>query len=249
MVVALSVTNMSFVPDLKVQAQEESTAIVSKNDEVILEQSIPDMPLTPEMELIKIQENLPSASSIEAEMVLQEPELPTGCESVALTMALETMGYDLEKTDIANNYLIYDSSNFATGFAGSPFNYSGAGIFPPGLIATANRFLQEKNSQAQARDISGSSFEDLYTYIAGGYPVIMWTTMYFDAPDFTELYAEHNGRSYQWYNNEHCVLVCGYDLEANTLTIMDPLQGEVAIDIQEAAYLYDITGENAIVIY
>ena len=38
--------------------------------------------------------------------ILQNPELPTGCESVALTMLLHYWGYDtLGKTEIADHYL------------------------------------------------------------------------------------------------------------------------------------------------
>ena len=51
----------------------------------------------------------------EIQPILQEPELPTGCESVALTMALEYLGFELEKTTIADQYLIRSATNFAEG--------------------------------------------------------------------------------------------------------------------------------------
>ena len=50
--------------------------------------------------------------------ILQNPELPTGCESVALTMLLHYWGYDTLKTEIADHYLSYDTTNFVSSFVG-----------------------------------------------------------------------------------------------------------------------------------
>lgn len=54
------------------------------------------------------------------EVILQKPELPTGCESVALTMVLKQKGYPIEKTTIAEEYLIYNRDNYASGYVGDP---------------------------------------------------------------------------------------------------------------------------------
>ena len=62
----------------------------------------------------KIEEKrreLPNQAQIEMEVILQKPELPTGCESVALTMVLKQKGYPIEKTTIAEEYLIYNRDN------------------------------------------------------------------------------------------------------------------------------------------
>ena len=67
------------------------------------------------------------------ENILQNPELPTGCESVALTMVLKYLGFDLEKTTIADDYLVFADRNFAMGYIGNPHTEDGAGIFAPGL--------------------------------------------------------------------------------------------------------------------
>ena len=42
------------------------------------------------------EETIPPKVSLEVELVYQYPELPTGCESVALTMLLKYYGFDLE---------------------------------------------------------------------------------------------------------------------------------------------------------
>ena len=42
-------------------------------------------------------------AELETEELLQTPELPTGCESVALTAALRCLGFTPDKTEIADN--------------------------------------------------------------------------------------------------------------------------------------------------
>lgn len=46
---------------------------------------------------------LPKQAQIEMEVILQKPELPTGCESVALTMVLKQKGYPIEKPRLQKN--------------------------------------------------------------------------------------------------------------------------------------------------
>ena len=70
---------------------------------------------TAEERIARLRNALPDAASLEIQPILQEPELPTGCESVALTMALEYLGFELEKTTIADQYLIRSATNFAEG--------------------------------------------------------------------------------------------------------------------------------------
>lgn len=195
------------------------------------------------------QIELPEAAELDAEAIRQNPELPTGCESVALTTALRFLGFDLEKTTIAKEYLIYDYGNYAAGYVGNPFSDHGAGIFAPGLTETANSYLAAMDSDLAAYDISGTEFEELYAYLAAGYPVILWTTMYFETPDFNGDFCEYEGRIYEWYLNEHCVMMSGYRKENGTVTVCDPLQGKVKVKEGALAAIYEATEENAVVIY
>lgn len=201
-------------------------------------------------EITEIEEEiLPLAATLDIQVIFQEPELPTGCESVALTMAFNSLGFSLDKTTIADQYLVYDAENLARGYVGDPYSYYGAGVFPPGLTETANRFLKEQTANLQAYNITGTEFEELYSYIAEGFPVLIWTTMYYQEPQFSDIVNQYQGISYQWYANEHCVVLGGYDLTQNTVTLFDSLQGEVEIDIQTIQYLYDAIGQYAVVIH
>lgn len=179
--------------------------------------------------------------------ILQNPELPTGCESVALTIALRHYGYNIGKTVIADSYLPY-SSNYAIGFSGNPYTYYGGGCFAPAITTAANKFLTSKSSSYRANDITGTNFQELYNYIDRGYPVIVWGTMYMKTPQFTGASVSWNGRRYLWYRLEHCMVLYGYDKKSDTVQISDPLLGYVTRNRADFEYLYNITGKNAVVI-
>lgn len=189
----------------------------------------------------------PVAFQIEMENIIQNPELPTGCESVALTMVLNYYGFHLTKTAIADEYLVF-SENFAEGYLGDPHTEEGAGIFPPGIAETANDFLKEQGSALAAKDISGTEPEELYQMVAADRPVLIWNTMHMQEADKTDEVCEYNGKTYQWYYNEHCVVFCGYDKDAGTVWINDPLDGLIERNADEFWRLYHEAGKYAVVI-
>ncbi len=187
------------------------------------------------------------SNSVWVPAILQNPELPTGCESVALTIALHHYGYNIGKTVIADSYLPYNS-NYAIGFFGSPYSYYGGGCFAPAITTAANNFLTSRQSSYKAKDITGTSFQELYNYIDRGHPVIVWGTMYMKDPVFTGASVSWNGRRYLWYRMEHCMVLYGYDKKSDTVKISDPLIGYVTRNRADFEHLYNITGKNAVVI-
>lgn len=192
---------------------------------------------------------LPAVCKLEVPELLQEPELPTGCESVALTMVLMKEGYELEKTTIADEYLIYsENSDFSEGYVGNPESYEGAGCFPPAIVKTANAFLKEHKSSLRAKEVSCLQLEELFPYIAKGIPVIVWTTMYMVEPELSDEGFEQEGIDYRWYPNEHCVVMSGYDFESETVTIHDPLEGVVERDLKAFEDVFDKIGQFAVVL-
>ncbi|MDO4622559.1 MAG: C39 family peptidase [Eubacteriales bacterium] len=179
--------------------------------------------------------------------VRQEPELPTGCESVALTIVLKSLGYDLEKTTVADNYLAR-GDNMAIAYCGNPYSYAGAGAFPPAIVKAANKFLREKESSKRAYNISGASLEDLYDYIRDGYPIILWHTTFMGSTFQTGGSYPYRGMTYSWYANEHCLVLYGYDKAKNTVLLSDPMAGLVERDADAFQQIYDTIGKYAVVI-
>lgn len=189
-----------------------------------------------------------STAQLKTVELLQNPELPTGCESVAVTAALQTLGFSPEKTDFAEQYLTY-GEDVMWDYVGDPTDWSGAGIFAPGLTDCTNRYLQAQTpSKYAAYNTMGVELEDLLKLIDAGYPVVMWTTMDYELPVKDEVAYYYAGEYYYWYYLEHCVLLCGYDTTAGTVTISDPLQGIITMDLEQIRAIYDETGKMSLTI-
>ena len=204
--------------------------------------------IVPDERLASSLRSLPESAYLAMDYIDQNPELPTGCESVALTMALNSLGFHLSKTTIAEQYLIYSEDDLAQGYNGDPFEEDGAGVFPPGVVLTANNFLSSQGATVRAYEASDATFEQLLAFLSVGNPVLLWVTMEYDEPWWGEDYGEFNGIYYQWYWNEHCVALEGYDLNEETVTIFDPLNGILTMDLYEIEELSAELGGLAVVL-
>lgn len=194
------------------------------------------------------QSTLPESCLLELELMYQKPELPTGCESVSLTMVLNYYGFYLTKTTIADEYLIHSTNNFVMGFVGNPATSAGSGAYAPAMTNTANRYLVEQHSEKTAINISGTELEDLFFYIADGSPIIVWATSDMKPASLTGSSYLYGDITYQWAPNEHCVVLSGYNLADQTVTIHDPLNGVVTYPIDEFKAVYDSMWRMAILI-
>lgn len=191
--------------------------------------------------------NSSKVKKISMKNIKQNPELPTGCESVSLTMVLKYYGFNLGKTTIASSYMPRSSSNFVTAFAGNPFSSSGCGIYSPGLTTTANKYLKAKKSSMRAYDLTGISFKDLYRFIDNNTPVIVWNSMYMWTPQ-ASFTTRVNGKTWTFYRYEHCVVLCGYNKKTNKVLINDPLSGLVWRNAKSFESIYNRMGKMAVVI-
>ena len=79
-------------------------------------------------------------------------------------------------------------------------------------------------------------------------PVIIWNTMYMAWPTFEGSVVKYNNIEYKWYNEEHCMVLCGFDNNANELIINDPIEGIVRRDRNTYEQIYDLCGRNCVVI-
>lgn len=185
---------------------------------------------------------------LEVENVKQNPELPTGCESVAATIALKSIGYtDLEKCTIADEYLA-KGTNYAVSYVGNPHTSSGAGCFPPAIVSAVNKYLREQGSSLRASDLTGTDLNDLLALVDSGYPVIIWNTQGNVSARTGGASVTYNGTVYQWYYPEHCMVLYGYDREKDAVLISDPIDGKVERSYQQFKKNYDATGQYAVVI-
>lgn len=204
---------------------------------------------------------LPQAKKLSVNCILQNdaPSLPTGCEATALTIALQYDGFSAEKTDIAKTYLpkmlfytlnnIYYGADFRYVFPGDPMTSYGYGCYAPAIVATANAYFTAQKNASYAENLSGTSFEELFPYIAAGRPVVFWGTMGMRAPETGGSWTTPEGDTATWVSHEHCLVLTGYDKNAGTVSVADPLRGNVTYDLDLVAQRYNQMGKQAVIIH
>ncbi len=198
---------------------------------------------------------------ISMENILQNPELPVGCEITSLTMMLRYLGFNADKTDMAKNYLpisawgnaqykdgeLYKDSFFDY-FIGDPFS-RGYGCFSNAIEKAANDYIADKGGGYTVINLSGSSPDVLYNYLADGVPVICWATDGMIEPEYYESwYDNETGKKLDWYLNEHCFILAGFDMERNVVTLNDPIKGIIDYDKTKFEKRYVQMYSQAIVI-
>ena len=90
---------------------------------------------------------------ISVDTVLQRPELPQGCEIVALTAVLNTYGYEVTKTKMADLFLPKMQFSFKNGklygpnpykaYAGNPRSEKGFFVYAPPIVEAAKKYLND----------------------------------------------------------------------------------------------------------
>lgn len=165
----------------------------------------------------------------------QYPELPTGCESVALTNLLNYYGFGLGKTIIADYYLPKGSNgNFVTAFDGNPRRSSGGlmGCVAPAITIAGNNFLRAAGSGKQAKDVSFSLISSIKNRLTCGQPVEMWNTEWGSWPGGRYATRWYNGHSYGLWGGNHAVVLKGYDDEQGIVYLSDSINGNVTRNAQ-----------------
>ncbi|MBD5139067.1 MAG: C39 family peptidase [Ruminococcus sp.] len=197
---------------------------------------------------------------IDMENVLQLPELPVGCEITALTILLRHCGFDADKTDLAKNYLPVSWGNaryedgktykdsFFDYFIGDPFS-RGYGCFAGAIEKAANSYIADHGGGFTVKNISGSHPDVLYDYLAADVPVLCWATDGMIEPEFYETWYDNaTGEQLDWYLNEHCFVLAGFNMSADLVTLNDPMKGIIDYNINKFETRYDQMHRQAIVI-
>lgn len=196
---------------------------------------------------------------IDMESVLQLPELPVGCEITALTIYLRHLGFDADKTDLAANYLpkggnaqykddlLYKDSFFDY-FIGDPFS-RGYGCFSGAIVTAAEKYIADNGGGYDVINISGSHPDVLYDYLSKDIPVICWATDGMIEPEYYESWYDNaTGEKLDWYLNEHCFVLAGFNMSADLVTLNDPMKGIIDYNINKFETRYAQMYSQAIVI-
>lgn len=191
---------------------------------------------------------LPLTARLEVENIDQNPELPNGCEITSAAIVLQYLGYSVDKVALAEEYLptceLYWEADPEVEFMGNPANELAFYCLPGAIVTAVNTYLAEQGGDYTAMDISGSMPEELYRWVADGFPVLVWTTRACSEPLYNYTFQMADG---SWpYSNSHCVVLTGYD--DDTCYLADPMLEMETADREtfEASYLE--RGQYAVVI-
>lgn len=196
-------------------------------------------------------------------VINQLPELPVGCESVCAAAVLQYLGFQTDKFDFTDNYLIWDD-NFYYGeneasygpdprkvFAGNPYEW-GYGCTANVLADAMNSFFAANNSSYTALSIDEEiNSADIEKLINEGVPIIVWATI--DMKPFnyrkpSEWIIDGTNETYCWYGNSHTLVLCGYD--NSCYYFMDPNDKDEITQYLKSSFLnrFEDNGYQAIAV-
>ena len=191
---------------------------------------------------------LPFEARLEVENIDQNPELPNGCEITSAAIVLNYLGFEVDKVTLAEEYLPrcvpYWEADPRVEFMGNPEDELAFYCLPGAVVTAVNDYLEDVDAGYTAVDISGSAVEELYRWVAGGYPVMVWTTRAFSEPLYNDTFLLPDGD--RPYSNSHCLVLTGYDDDTSYLA--DPMLEVETVERERFAESYLERGQYAVVI-
>ncbi|UOE94048.1 C39 family peptidase [Alkalihalobacillus sp. LMS39] len=197
-------------------------------------------------------------SHIPVATLMQNPELPNGCEIVSLTAVLNYYGYDVSKTTMADDFLpkqpfarqnnkLYGANPYEA-YAGEPRDRSGFFVYAPPILQAAEDFMSTVESSHKAVDVSGSTREELLEYLKQGIPVVTWMTLELDAPRVTYSWYFHETEEFfEAPVNLHATVLNGF-IGEDKVHVMDPLKGQMVYSAENYFTSYDALGSHAMIL-
>ena len=185
----------------------------------------------------------PSAM-INAPMVKQNPELPSGCELTALTMLFQYYGIKKNKMELLPEMKIDPtpitwSKDGSIAYWGNPnIGYVGDitakrkafGIYHTGLFELLQKYIPT------GVDLTRKPFADLEHQISQSIPVVVWTTISFTVPaDNDWVVWDSPLGPIKTTFLEHSVLLVGYD--KSNVYVNDPLSGKKQFKIDKQQFI------------
>lgn len=174
--------------------------------------------------------------------ILQNPELPNGCEVTSLAIVLNYIGIPADKCDLSDNYLPKSDTLEANPdelYLREPRS-NGFYCFTGPLITCVNNYNAANGYAVSTSDLTGEDVSSLYSAIDNGHPVIVWGTLRWNSPVLNELGL---------YRNLHCMVLAGYT--DSKVTIIDPIYDLAYRTINRSTFekIWKKMGSKAMYVY
>ncbi|WMJ23931.1 C39 family peptidase [Paludicola sp. MB14-C6] len=194
------------------------------------------------------------------ENILQNPELPNGCEITSLAIVLNFLGLPVDKCILSDDYLpkiefhdvnkqrVCGDPNVV--YCGNPrYRSGGYYCFAAPLVKASNSILTAIQASYHGTDITGSNEQQLLSHLDAGRPVIAFTTLSMGDPvtyEPSKWIMNDNGDVHVPFLNLHCVVLYGYDEQF--IYIADPLKGKIQCKRTSFMDSYQKIGSRAMVV-
>lgn len=191
-------------------------------------------------------------------LILQNPELPNGCEVTSLAMLLDSAGRPIDKVELYRDYLPRVDFHSVDGvrYGPDPEQYyagdaasqtEGWYCFEDPIVQAANGWLDEPGSALRARALTGLSQTELDGYARSGTPLAVWVTLDYAPPQYSSYtWLLEDGTEYHPYRNLHCVVLAGRS--GDGYRIADPINGFQTVDRETFWASFSAMDSRAVVI-
>ncbi|WP_217587832.1 C39 family peptidase [Lentibacillus saliphilus] len=191
-------------------------------------------------------------------LVMQNPELPNGCEITSLTAVLNYYGIDVSKLTMADSYLNQTEFTYQDGrrygpdphkaYAGNPRQEVGGWyVFAEPIVEAAHTIIEEENEMLTAINKSGATKEELLSFVKQEIPSVIWVTLDLSPPmKKGGWYMNETNDFHESYTNLHAVVLTGW--EDGRVHVMNPLEGQVIYDENAFFKSYDQLGRHAVIV-
>lgn len=195
---------------------------------------------------LAVDKPTPVSTRLDVPYVSQLPELESGCEITAATSALDFYGYNASNTDL-NEYLAqgWDNMDPNESFIGY-CEGEGWFVYPSPVVDALNSYIADNGGTQVAVDVSGSTPDELYTYVGRGVPVIVWVTIYLQEREVADSWYIDDVE-YTAAEEDHCMVLMGYD--GDDVILMDPFDGETEYSKEEFEASYASRDDHAVAIF
>ncbi|MBM7690741.1 uncharacterized protein YvpB [Peribacillus deserti] len=194
-----------------------------------------------------------SSKRLNVPLVAQRPELPSGCEATALTMALNYYGVKVSKTTVAKK-MPYDPTKLVrnaegtikiwgdpdVGFVGTPFG-NGYTINPGPLKKVLDQY------RSGGVNLTGKSFSEVERYISLGKPVLVWFTISHEMPS-KRTWKTPKGKTINGARPLHCIVVTGFDGNYVYFNDSEARKKDMKLSKSKFISIYNAMGKRALVV-
>ena len=159
----------------------------------------------------------------------QNPNYPTGCESVALYILLRYYNINISVDDIINDLKKGELPHLEDGkfyganpeeeFVGNPLSEYSYGVYNYPIRDVASLYKDGVKTE------TGLDFEKVLKLIDEDRPVIVWATINMIEPYISSTWLDKNNNEVNWIANEHALVVIGYNKD--NIVVSDPYTGSI----------------------